>query len=169
LESSKEVAEEHRKEGRKKMLAEEAEARKGLFGNIKRKEGESEETFFDRCATMDRRMQEARVKAVERFEASQRAPPTAKKWGEVQDNFLKRWKSFNEKREKNLQKLDEETKPPFRIPGTDPLVWADVADHFLESQKNCIERIKARVDAAEAELKRKGTKEAATEFKTKLV
>lgn len=157
-------------EGRRKMLAEEKKAQQALFPHRKKNpEGEGGETFFDRCAAMDKRLQEKRVKAVEDYEKSQRPPPTAKKWGEVQDNFLKRWIDFNKKREENLEKLDQETMPPFRQPGSEPLAWEDVQDHFLGSQAECTARIEARVKASEEAMKSKATKEGGAEFKMKCV
>jgi hypothetical protein len=155
-------------EGRRKMLAEEAKARQALFPHRKKNpEGDSGETFFDRCAAMDKRLQEKRVKAVEEYEKAQRPPPTAKKWGEVQDNFLKRWIDFNKKREENLAKLDKETMPPFRQPNSEPLVWEDVQEHFLGSQAECTARIEARVKASEEAMKTKSTKEGGADFKMK--
>lgn len=165
---SKAIAEAHMLEGRRKMLAEEKKAQQALFPHRKKNpEGESGETFFDRCAAMDKRLQEKRVKAVEDYEKAQRPPPTAKKWGEVQDNFLKRWIDFNKKREENLEKLDQETMPPFRQPGSEPLAWEDVQDHFLGSQAECTARIEARVKASEEAMKSKATKEGGAEFKMK--
>ena len=143
---SKAIAEKHREEGRKKLLAEERAALP------KKKKGgeESTETFFDRCAAMDRRLQESRVAAVAAYEKAMKPKPTKHKWSEVQDSFLKRWTEFNVKSEKNLAALDLETRPTFRLPGQEASVWADVADSFFESQQKALDKIKERQEAAEA-------------------
>ena len=144
---SKAIADKHREEGRRKLLAEEKAALP------KKKKGgaeESSETFFDRCAAMDRRLQESRVNAIAAYEKSMRPTPTKHKWSEVQDNFLKRWTEFNVKSAKNLAALDLETRPTFRLPGQEASVWADVADSFFESQQKALDKIKERQDAAEA-------------------
>ena len=116
---------------------------------------------------MDRRLQEGRVLAKERYEASCRAPPTKKKWSQVQHQFLARWTSFNKKREENIEKLDLETRPTFRQPGKEALVWEEVAEEFFESQEKCIERLKARDAEAEAEMKKRQEKVADAVFKSK--
>jgi hypothetical protein len=149
-EKSKAIAEKHREEGRKKLLAEEKAQLERLFPKKKKSEEESQESFFDRCAAMDRRLQEARVKAIEEHEKASKPKPTKHKWGEVQDSFLKRWKDFNVKSEKNLAALDLATRPTFRLPGKEPLIWADVASEFFESQEKAIAAIKEREEAAEA-------------------
>lgn len=143
---SKAIAEKHREEGRKKLLAEERAALP------KKKKGgeESTETFFDRCAAMDRRLQESRVAAVAAYEKAMKPKPTKHKWSEVQDSFLKRWTEFNVKSEKNLAALDLETRPTFRLPGQEAKVWADVAESFFESQQKALDKIQERQDAAEA-------------------
>ena len=99
---------------------------------------------------MDRRLQEARVTAIEAHEKASRPKPTKHKWAEVQGSFLKRWTEFNAKSAKNLEELDLKTRPTFRLPGQEPKVWADVADSFFESQQKALDKIKEREEAAEA-------------------
>jgi hypothetical protein len=146
LSCSKAIAEKHREEGRRKLLAEE----KAALPKKKKGGEESSETFFDRCAAMDRRLQEARVTAIEAHEKASRPKPTKHKWAEVQGSFLKRWTEFNAKSAKNLEELDLKTRPTFRLPGQEPKVWADVADSFFESQQKALDKIKEREEAAEA-------------------
>ena len=130
-------------------------------------EGAAAESFFDRQMAMDRRLQEGRVLAKERFEASQRAPPTKHKWSQVQDSFLGRWTEFNKKREENLAKMDAETRPLFHAPGKEPLVWnEEVAAAFFESQEKCIEKLKAREAASEEAAKKLSEKVALSQFKS---
>ncbi len=120
----------------------------------KKKGEESSETFFDRCAAMDKRLQEKRVTAMADYEKSQAPKPTKHKWNEVQGSFLKRWTEFNEKSAKNLEALDKETRPTFRLPGQDPKVWADVASSFFASQQKALDKIEERKQASEAAAKK---------------
>jgi hypothetical protein len=163
---SKALAEKHREEGRRKLLAEERAALpKRSKGSSS--EGESSETFFDRCAAMDRRLQESRVTAKADFEKAQKPKPTKHKWDDVQASFLKRWTDFNEKSAKNLQKLEQETLPTFRLPGQEAKVWADVADSFFESQQKALDKLKEREEEAEAAAKKGAEKMKIEGLKTK--
>lgn len=156
----------NRERERAKLRAEEA-AKYPKPPRKRADEGAAAESFFDRQMAMDRRLQEGRVLAKERFEASQRAPPTKHKWSQVQDNFLRRWTEFNKKREENLAKMDAETRPLFHAPGKEPLVWnEEVAAAFFESQEKCIEKLKAREAAAEEAAKKLSEKVALSQFKS---
>ena len=155
----------NRERGRAKLRAEEA-AKYPKPPKKKEGEGAAAESFFDRQMAMDRRLQEGRVLAKEKFEAAMRAPPTKHKWSEVQDSFLKRWTDFNKKREENIAKLDAETRPTFRMEGQEPKVWnEEIAAAFFASQDACVERLKARETASEEATKKLGEKLAVSAFK----
>jgi rubredoxin len=91
-------------------------------------------------------------------------------WSEVQGSFLGRWKEGLVKKDKNLEKLDSETRPPFRVTHRrvfnretgemeeqeiPVLKWEEVGDAFLARQAEVVERLAAAAEAARAERDRK--------------
>ena len=87
-----------------------------------------------------------------------------KVWAEVQKSFLDRWVSGIKQGEERLEKLSQETMPPFRLltrhvfnkatgeMGEEPIVtppWEECADHFFERQQEVIDKIEARKAASE--------------------
>lgn len=94
-------------------------------------------------------------------------------WANVQESFLGRWKSFGIKMKENLEKLDKETLPPFKLVSRkvcnketgeteelpiEYLPWEDVQDHFFERQQECLDKLEARRTLAEEEAKKMATK-----------
>lgn len=95
-------------------------------------------------------------------------------WAEVAGSFLGRWEEFQQRQAANLEKLDAETMPPFRMTErvhfnkeTNEMErvavpthrWVDVADGFFARNDEAVARIAAAVAAAEAERNRVAEKE----------
>jgi hypothetical protein len=87
-------------------------------------------------------------------------------WSEVQDSFLGRWKSGLVKASENLKKLDDETRPPFRVTHRKvfnketgemedqpipKVAWEAVGDEFIVRQEEVVARLNARIVAAAAQ------------------
>lgn len=87
-------------------------------------------------------------------------------WSEVQDSFLGRWKSGLVKASENLKKLDDETRPPFRVTHRKvfnketgemedqpipKVAWEAVGDEFIVRQEEVVARLNARIAAAAAQ------------------
>ena len=84
-------------------------------------------------------------------------------WSEVQDSFLGRWKTGLVKATENLKKLDDETRPPFRVTHRKvfnketgemedtpipKVAWEAVGDEFIVRQEEVVARLNARIAAA---------------------
>ena len=102
-------------------------------------------------------------------------------WVEVQKSFLDRWTAGLEKAKRNMEKLEKETMPPFRLlkrtvfdKESGEMVeedivtpdWEACAEHFFERQQEAIDRVEARKAAAEAEAKKLSEKVVIAQIKS---